>query len=146
MNDRFLPHGAALGVVHVMTLIEDDRLDPFEWVVVGMVDLRVEHVAEDLGGHHHHLGLAVEAEIAREQAYPFGAELLAEITQLLVTESLERRCVEHLAPVGQGAVDGVFAHQRLATAGGGAHHHRVALVERVDRLELEVVEGEGEER
>jgi hypothetical protein len=48
--------------------------------------------------------------------------------------------------MGKGTVDGVLAHQRLAAAGGGAHHHRMPLVERIDRLELEGVEGEWENR
>ena len=48
--------------------------------------------------------------------------------------------------MGQSAVDGVLTHQRLTGARGGAHHYRVALVERVDRLELEVVERERKNR
>jgi hypothetical protein len=69
----------------------------------------------------------------------------AEIAQLLVGEGLQRRRVEDAAAMGQGAVDGVFTHQRLAAAGGGADHHRMALVERIDRLQLETIEREGEQ-
>ena len=58
--------------------------------------------------------------------------VMAEIAQLLVGEGLERGGVKNLPPVGEGAVDGVLAHQGLAGAGGSAHHHRVALVEGVD--------------
>jgi hypothetical protein len=43
-------------------------------------------------------------------------------------------------------MDGVLAHQRLTATGGSAHHYRVTLVQRVDRLELEGVEGEEEDR
>jgi hypothetical protein len=143
VDDRLLPHRAALGVVHVVALIEHHRLHAFERVVIGVVDLRVEHVAEDLGGHHHHLGLPIEAEITGEQAHPLSAELLAKIAQLLVGERLQGGGVEHFSPVRQGALDGVLTHQRLAAARGGAHHHRVALVQRVNGLELEGVEGEG---
>ena len=145
VDDRFLPDGAALGVVHVMALIEHHRLHVMEGVVGLAIDLRIEHVAEDLGGHHHDAGLAVEAQVAGEQAHVLGAELVAEIAQLLIGEGLERRCVEHLAPMGQGPVNGVLAHQGLAGAGGGAHHHRMADVQGIDRLQLEGIEREGEE-
>jgi hypothetical protein len=110
-----------------------------------MVDLRVEHVAEDLGGHHHDPRLPVEAEVAGEQPHVGVTELVAEVAQLLVGEGLERRCVEHLAAMGQGAVDGVLTHQGLARAGGGAHHHGMALVQGVDRLVLKGIEREGEQ-
>ena len=145
MDDRFLPDRAALGVVHVVALVEHHRLHVMEGVIGLAIDLRIEHVAEDLGGHHHHAGLAIEAQVTGEQAHVLGTELVAEITQLLVGKGLERGGVKHLAPVGQGPVDGVLAHQGLAGAGGGAHHHRVADVQRIDRLQLEGIEREGEE-
>ncbi len=129
---------------HVVALVQHHRLHPRQGVVVGVVDLRVEHVAEDLRGHHHHLGLPVQAEIAGEQAHPLGPELLAEIPKLLVGEGLEGRGVKDLLTMVQGTMNRVFTHQGLARTRGGTHHHRVALVEGVDRFELEGVEGEGE--
>ena len=62
VNDRLLPDGAALGIVHVVALIEHHRLHALQRVIA-RIGFRVEHVAEDLGGHHHHLGLPVEAHI-----------------------------------------------------------------------------------
>jgi len=87
----------------------------------------------------------IHREITGHQAHPLGAELLTEIAQLLVRQRFERGCVKHLAPVGQGAMDGVLAHQGFARAGGGTHHDGVALVQGVDRLELEAVEREGKQ-
>ena len=106
---------------------------------------RVDHVAEHFGGHHHDRSVTVDRVVAGEQPHVLVAELVAEIAQLLVGERLERRGVENLLAMSQGAVDRVFAHQRLAGAGGGAHHHGMALVEGVDGLELEAVEREGEQ-
>ena len=138
MDDRFFPHGAALGIIHVVALVEHHRLHALQRVI-SRIGFRVEHVAEDLGGHHHHLGLPVEAHITGEQPHPLGAKLLAEIAQLLVGERLQRRGVKNLLAMGQGPVDGVFAHQGLARTSGRTHHNRMALLEGVDRLQLEII-------
>ena len=138
VDDRFFPHGAALGIIHVVALVEHHRLHALQRVI-SRIGFRVEHVAEDLGGHHHHLGLPVEAHITGEQPHPLGAKLLAEIAQLLVGERLQRRGVKNLLAMGQGPVDGVFAHQGLARTSGRTHHNRMALLEGVDRLQLEII-------
>ena len=67
-----------------------------------------------------------------------------ELAVLLVGQGLERRRVEGLAAGRQGPVHGVVGHQGLARAGRGGHQHRVARVEGVEGLVLEVVEGEGQ--
>ena len=64
VDDRFLPDGATLGVVHVVAFIEHHGLHISQGIVAIAIDLRVEHVAEDLGGHHHDPSLTVEAQIA----------------------------------------------------------------------------------
>ena len=114
MNDRFLPDSAALGIVHVVALIEHHGLDISQGIIAFAIDLRIQHVAEDLGGHHHDPGLAVEAQVTGEQADIVIAELVAEIAQLLIREGLERGGVKNFLAVGQGPVDGVLPHQRLA--------------------------------
>ena len=43
-------------------------------------------------------------------------------------------------------MDGVLANQGFARSGGGAHHHRMPLVQRGDGLQLEVIEGERKQR
>ena len=52
VNDRLLPNRAALRVVHVVAFIEHHRLH-IRQRVIGLVSFRVQHVAEDLRGHHH---------------------------------------------------------------------------------------------
>ena len=47
--------------------------------------------------------------------------------------------------MGECPVNGIFSNQCFARARGGAHHHRMALVEGIDRLQLEGIEGEGEQ-
>ena len=86
MNDLFLPDRSPLGIIHVMALIEHHRLHIGQGIIP-LIDFRVKHVAEDLSGHHHHLGVAVDAQIARHQSDILGTELVAEITQLLIGES-----------------------------------------------------------
>jgi len=95
---------------------------------------------KDLGGHHHDRSLPVRAQITGHQADLIGTELLAEIAQFLVGEGLQRRGVEHLLAVGQGPVDGVFAHKGFAGPRGSADHHRMPLVEGIDRLVLKGIE------
>ena len=52
VNDRLLPDRAALGVIHVMALIQHHGFHIRQRVVL-FAGFRVEHVAEDLRGHHH---------------------------------------------------------------------------------------------
>ena len=144
MNDRFLPDRPALGVVHVVALIEHHGLHVGQGVIARL-GLGVQHVPEDLRGHHDDGGLPIHGEVPGHQTDAFRPELLAEVPQLLVREGLERRCVKDLLTVGQGAVNGVLTNQGLARAGGGTHHHGVALIQGLNRLQLKVIEAEGEQ-
>ena len=145
VNDRFLPHGAPLGIIHVVALIEHHGFHPFQGILT-VFDLRIKHVAEDLGGHHHDRGFAVGGEIPRHQAHAIGAELLAEIPQFLVRQRLQRGGVKNTLAMGQGAMDGVLANQGFARSGGGTYHHRMPLVQGSDGLQLEVIKGERKQR
>ena len=144
MNDRFLPDGSALGVVHVVALVEHHGLHVGQGVIA-LVGLGVEHVSEDLRGHDDDGGLPIHGEVPGHQTDAFRPELLAEVPELLVRERLERRCVEDLLTVGESAVNRVLANQGFARAGGSTHHHRVALVQGLNRLELKVIEAEGKQ-
>ena len=90
-------------------------------------------------------GLPIHGEVPGHQTDAFRPELLAEVPELLVRERLERRCVEDLLTVGESAVNRVLANQGFTRAGGSTHHHRVALVQGLNRLELKVVEAEGKQ-
>ena len=112
VNDRFFPDGASLGIVHVVALVQHHGFHIRQWIVM-LIRLGVKHVPEDFRGHHHDRGFAIDAEIACHQADVLGAELLAEITKLLIGQRLQRRGVEHLLTVGHRPVDGVLTDQRL---------------------------------
>ena len=143
VDDGFFPDGAPLAVVHVVALIEDHRLHPRQGIV--QFALAVEHVAEDLRGHHHHRRLPIDGQIPREQPHPLGAELPAKIPQFLVGEGLEGSGVEDPPAMGQGPVDGVFPDEGLTGAGGGAHHQGLALIDGGQGLLLEGIQGEGKQ-
>lgn len=120
VDDCFFPDGAPLLVVHVMAFVQDHRLHLSQGIptqglrllprfhpIAGGSSLNgqrerraIEHVAEDLGGHHQDRRLPVDGDVAGEQANLFWAELLAKIPELLVGEGLQGRCIENPLALG----------------------------------------------
>ena len=153
MDDHLFPHPAAEPVGEVVHLVHHHVRQPLE-----RAGARVEHVAQHLGGHHHHRRVAVDRVVAGQQADLLGAVAGDQVVVLLVGQRLDRRGVEALAPrrwrrravgrrrvVGpppQRQVYGELADHRLAGAGGRAHQHPAAPLQRLTRLTLEVVEVE----
>ncbi len=138
VDDHLLPHRPPVGVLEVVDLVEHDEAQVLE------VPAGVDHVAEDLGGHHDHLGVSVDAVVAREQADSVGAVAPHQVAVLLVRQGLDRRRVEDPAVVlGQHPVDGVLGHHGLAGSGRSGDQHRLPPVDGRDRLLLERVEDEG---
>ena len=137
VQDHLLPHRAAHPVGQEVHLVHHH---------VGQspqgLRARVEHVAQHLGGHHHHRGVAVDRLVAGQQADPFGAVALHQIAVLLIAERLDRGGVETLLPGGQGKVHGELAHHRLAGSGRGAHQYPVAALECLAGPHLERIEPE----
>ena len=127
-----------------MAFVEHHRLH-IRQRVIGLISLRIKHVAEDLRGHHHDRSLTVHAEVTGHQTDVVGSKLLTEVAQLLIGKGLERRGVKHLLAMGDGSVDGVFTHEGLAGSRWGAHHNGMPLIEGINRLQLEVIQREGEE-
>jgi hypothetical protein len=109
MDDHFFPDRTTEHVRQVVHLIQDDVAQAGQG---GRAP--VEHVAQHLGGHHHHRRFAVDAVVAGEQADAVRAVPADEIAVLLVRQGLDRRRVEALAPFGQGQVHGELPHHRLA--------------------------------
>ncbi|MGX1121664.1 hypothetical protein RKD37_007027 [Streptomyces ambofaciens] len=103
---------------------------------------RVQHVPQDLGGHHDHGGVGVHAVVAGEQAHPVGAVAAAQVGVLLVRQGLDGCRVEALPALLEGQVDGELADDRLAGAGGRGHQHALARLECLTGLDLEGVEAE----
>ena len=141
VDDYFLPHRAAGPVRQVVHLVEHDVAEAGQRQRPG-----VQHVAEHLGGHHHHRRVAVDAVVPGEQAHRAAVVAAHQVGVLLVGQRLDRRGVEALAALGQRQVHGVLADHGLAGAGGRGHEHAVARAERTARLDLEGVEVEVVER
>jgi hypothetical protein len=133
VDDDLLPHRPPPLVAHVVALVEHHRVEALE-------PARVEHVAQDLGGHHHHRRAGVHLDVPGEDAHLLGPPLTDEIGVLLVGERLERSGVGDAPAAVERGVDGELRHQGLARAGRRGHDHRLAVEDGRDGPELEVVE------
>jgi hypothetical protein len=146
VDDDLLPDRAAEPVGQVVHLVHHHVGQAGE---AGRA--RVEHVAQHLGGHHDHRGVAVDRVVAGEQADLVGAVPVHQVVVFLVGERLDRRGVEALAAPGggarggaQGQMHGELAHHRLAGAGGRADQHPAAALQGLARPPLEVVQVEAD--
>jgi hypothetical protein len=106
--------------------------------------IRIQHVAQHLGGHHHHGGVAVDRLVAGEQPDALRTVPADEVGVLLVAQRLDGRGVEALSACGQRQVDGEFADHRLAGPGRRAHQDAVSVLQSGAGAQLELVEGERE--
>ena len=141
VDDHLFPHGATHPVGEVVHLVHHHEPQALEGPRPG-----VQHVAQHLGGHHDHGGLAVDAVVTREQADLLRAVALHQVVELLVRQGLDRRRVERLAPGLQGEVHGELADDGLARPRRRGDQHRAALLELAAGPHLEVVESEGQAR
>ena len=139
LDDDLLPDRAAREVVDVVDLVEDHVAH-----VAEPVGVLVDHVAEDLGRHHHDRSRVVDVVLAGHQADRFLAMDLLEVAELLVAERFQRRRVDNLNALREGPEDGVLGDHRLAARGGRTDENARAGVELVDRLLLEGVQGPGQ--
>jgi hypothetical protein len=135
VQDDLLPHGAAEPVGQVVDLVHHHVA---QTVQGGRA--RVEHVAQDLGGHHDDGRVAVDRRVAGEQADVGRAVAGGEVGELLVGQRLDRGGVEALAALGQGQVHRELADHGLAGTGRGADEHAVAGFQGLARGPLERVE------
>ena len=141
VQDHLLPHRAPHPVGQEMHLVHHHIGKPLQRGRIG-----VEHVAQHLGGHHHHGSIGVHRHVTGQQADPVATVARGQVGVLLVAQRLERRGVEALAAGGQRQVHGEFTHHRLAGAGRRADQHAVASFQRGTRPLLEAVEREGQFR
>src|ERR1700733_14592098 len=122
-----------------------DLVEHHEAKVLERGRARVQHVAQDLGGHHDDGGVAVDGVVPGEQADRVGVVAPDQVVVLLVGERLDRRRVEALLVLRQREVDGVLADDGLARPGGGRDEDTVPVRQRgaggnLERVEVEVVE------
>ena len=127
VDDHFLPHGPAVGVLQEVHLVEHDHRQVAQSGAVA-----VDHVAQHFGGHHHHVGVGIDRVVAGEQTNPVRAQPCHEVVILLVGQGFDRRGVERpLAPCDDG-VDGVLGHHGLSTARRRCNQHGLTPVECVE--------------
>ena len=140
VDDHLLPDRPAEPVGEVVHLVHDDEPEALQGRRA-----RVEHVAQDLGGHDDHGCVAVDRRVAREQADLVGAVAADQVRVLLVGERLDGRRVERLAARREREVDRELPDHGLARAGRRGDQHAAAPLERLARVDLEVVEREAQQ-
>jgi hypothetical protein len=109
VDDHLFPDGTPRPVGEIMHLVEDHVTE-----ILQRGRARVEHVPQDLGGHHHDGGVAVDRVVAGEQADRSGVVTAQQVVVLLVGQRLDRRGVKALAVVLQREVDSELADDGLA--------------------------------
>ena len=139
IEDDLFPHRPALAVGEVVDLVHDHVAQ-----AVQRRRLRVEHVAQHLGGHDDDVGIAVARHVAGEQPDLLLAVDGDEVVVLLVAQRLDGRRVEALAAVGEGRADGELADDGLAGAGGRAHQNSAPGLDGAAGAELEIIGGEAQ--
>ena len=137
VDDHFFPDRAARGVGQVVHLVQDDVAEARQRRRSG-----IQHVAQHLGGHHHHRRLAVDAVVPGEQAHGLVVVPADQVGVLLVGQGLDRRGVEALAALAQRQVHGELADHGLARPGGRGDQHAAARAQRAAGRNLEVIEVE----
>ena len=139
MQDDLLPHRAAHPVGQEVDLVHHYVGKPVQGV-----GTRVEHVAQHLGGHHHHRRVAVDRLVAGEQPDPLSPVPAHQVVVFLVAQRLDRRGVEALLSRRERQVDRELTHHGLARTGRRAHQHAVTAFQGRTRPLLEGIEPEGQ--
>ncbi len=118
MDDDLFPHRTPESVSQVVDLVKNDDAE-----VVEIAGVRVDHVAQHLGGHHHDVRMWVDGGVARQQAHLVGTIVGAQVAELLVAERLDGGRVVGLEPTLMGVLHRKLAHDRFARTGRGSHQH-----------------------
>ena len=135
VDDHLFPDRAAEPVGEIVHLVEHDIAERGQ-----RRRARVQHVAQDLGGHHDHRRLAVNAVIAGEQADAVRGVAADQVRVLLVGQGLDRGGVEALPALGQSQVHGELTDHRLARSRRRGEQDPVTGVQRPAGADLEIVE------
>ncbi len=137
VQDDLLPHRTAHPVGEEVHLVHHDVGKPLQ-----CSRIRIQHVAQHFGGHHHDVGITVDGLVAGEQSDLVGAVAGHQVVVFLVAQRLDRCGVEALSAGRQGQMHGELAHDRLARTRGRTHQHTVPAFERAAGAQLEIVECE----
>ena len=137
VDDDLLPHRPAEAIGQVVDLVHDHEAQP-----VQVTRARVEHVAQHLGGHDHHVRMRVDGGVTGQQPHPFLTVAGHEVQVLLVAQGLDGGGVEGLESPGQAQVHGELPHHCLAGARRGGDQDTLSPLDGAAGLLLEGVEGE----
>ncbi len=137
VDHHLLPDRAPIGILEEVHFVEHDETE-----VVQEPRAAVDHVAQDLGGHHDDGGVTVDRVVPGQQAHVVLAVHGDEVTELLVRERLDRRRVERPLPREASEVDAVLRHDGLAAPGRHRNDHVLATIERIERIDLESIDAE----
>ena len=137
VDDGLLPHRPAEAVGQVVDLVHDHEAQP-----VQVMGARVEHVAQHLGGHDHHVRMGVDGGVTGQQPHPFLTVPGHEVQVLLVAQCLDGGGVEGLEPPDQAQVERELPHHGLAGARRGGDQDALSPLDGAAGLLLEGVEGE----
>jgi len=145
-NETLFPDLAAIGVVDVVTFVEDHDAEVLEGqggreterlcLGAGLV----EQIAKDLRGHDEDLGVGPVLHVARHNADRCLRELAFEIAELLVRQGFDRGRDEGPLAFVQGLEDGELSDSALAGPRGGAGKNVVIQMDGLLGILLEGIE------
>lgn len=78
-DDDFLPNHTALGIIHIVNLVENHKLD-----IANQVGSLVKHASQDFGCHDETASLGIDLDIACQDTDSGRVECLLKVSELLV--------------------------------------------------------------
>ena len=135
VNNCLFPHCATETVRQVVHLIHHHIAQTGQRGRIG-----VEHIAQDLGGHHDHGCFRVDARIAGEQAHVVLAVRAHKVVVLLVAQRLNGGRVERLHAAAQRQVDTELTHNGLTGARRRGNEDGAVRLHSGTRLTLKIIQ------
>ena len=115
-DDDLLPDNTTLQIIDVVYFVEYDKL-----YISDKIRSPIQHTPEDLGGHDETASFGSDLHISSKNADI--VECLAEIAELLVTQSFDRRCVNSFGHVLGSECDRVLCDHCLASGRMCGYEH-----------------------
>lgn len=137
VQDDLFPHRAAEAVREIVHLVHHYEGQPAQGIRGG-----IEHVAQHLGGHHHHRRIRIDRLVSGEQTHLIAAVPLGEIGELLVGQRLDRRGVEALSTRSERQVHREFTDDGFARTGRRTYQHAVPTLEGRTGVALKWIQSE----
>ena len=132
---RFLPDRAALGVIQIVDLVENDPadlLDAFRVLEKG--------IPVDLGGHNEERRSGIDRNVPGQDADNVFAETFLEVAEFLIAQGLDRGGVNDLFSACEGFFDRFFGDKCLARTCGRGDKQGMLFFNPLDGFDLERVQ------